>query len=203
MIRALIALFALIYMSGVAANDDPESQHRKLLGFVEQMTLEPSGLRLKARLDTGAQTSSLHSVETEEFKRDGKEWVRFHVPVAESRDGEEEGTVRVLVLERPVKRKVLIKRKGAPPQRRYVVELPFCLDGHHYEAEFSLTDRTAFLYPALLGRRFLKDVAVVDPAHSLLAKNKCEYTPAMEITKNVLEFDPDSGNGAETAEAGE
>lgn len=203
MTRALIALAALLCMGSAAANDNPEPPHRKLLGFVEQMTLEPVGLRLKARLDTGAQTSSLHSVETEPFKRDGKEWVRFHVPIAEQRSGEEEGSVRALVLERPVKRTVLVKRKGAPPQRRYVVELPFCLDGQSYATEFSLTDRTTFLYPALLGRRFLKDVAVVDPANSYLAKNECEYTPAKQLTENVLEFEADDNGADDSGEEGE
>jgi hypothetical protein len=190
MTRTLLVLAALLCIGSATADDNTAPSHRKLLGFVEQLTLEPVGLRLKARLDTGAQTSSLHSIDTEPFKRDGKEWVRFHVPLADQRRADEEGAQRVLVLERPVKRVVLVKRKGAPPQRRYVVELPFCLDGRHYETEFSLTDRTTFLYPALLGRNFLKDVAVVDPADSLLATEKCEYTPAEQLTENVLEYEP-------------
>lgn len=200
MTRALIALIALLCMGSAAANEDSLPPQRKLLGFVEQMTLEPAGLRLKARLDTGAQTSSLHSIETEAFKRDGKEWVRFHVPIEEQDAEGDEGRVRALVLERPVKRTVLIKRKGAPSQRRYVVELPFCFDGQHYETEFSLTDRTAFMYPALLGRQFLKDVAVVDPAQSFLAKNACEYTQEEQLTENVLEFVTDDSQPADMAE---
>lgn len=189
MTRILIALAALLYTCSVAAHDAATHPQRRLLGFVEWVTLESAGLRLKARLDTGAQTSSLHSVDTLPFKRDGKNWVRFHVPVADQRSGDEEAAVRVLALERPVKRVVLIKRKGATPQRRYVVELPFCLDGRSHQTEFSLTDRSAFLYPALLGRQFLKDIAVVDPAHAFLAKENCEHTPAEQLEESMLELE--------------
>lgn len=172
MIRMLIPLASLLCLSTAFAAAEPPP-HRALLGFVEWVSLEPEGVPVKARLDTGAKTSSLHSQDTEEFERDGKDWVRFKVPLEE----------RTLELELPIERVVLIKRKGAPPARRYVVNLPLCLDGRSYEAEFSLADRSGFNYPVLLGRRFLRDVAIVDPADSFLATRRCgagDESPAPE-----------------------
>lgn len=179
----VIALTAfLTALPGLAHPD-----HRILLGFVEWITLEPVGLRLKARLDTGALTSSLHAVDVEPFERGGENWVRFRVPVSDHAPGDT--TLRAVVLERPVARRVLVKRKGAPSQERYVVQLPFCLNGSHHTTEFSLTDRGEFNYPALLGRRFLKDVAIVDPAADFQAPERCDYTPLDEFQEDVLELE--------------
>lgn len=189
MIRRLIALLGLFCVVS-AYGAETDQSHRTVLGYVEAIVLEPVGLPLKARLDTGAQLSSLHSVETATFERDGKEWVRFHVPVGKHRltkGADDDQQLQVLVLERPVKRTVLIKRKGAASQRRYVVELSFCLDGQEHETEFSLTDRSGFLYPALLGRKVLKGVALVDPAHDFLAKETCASTPLQELSGHLLD----------------
>lgn len=203
MTRLSIALLGLFCVGGVSA--EAEQTHRTLLGYVESIVLEPVGLPLKARLDTGAQLSSLHSVDTTTFERDGEEWVRFHVPVGNHRNtGEGEGgnKLRVLVFERPIERTVLIKRKGAASQRRYVVELSFCLNGQEHETEFSLTDRGAFLYPALLGRQVLKDVALVDPANEFLAKEPCASKSPEEFEDKLLEVeaedqDEENDDGAE------
>ena len=203
MTRILIVFAALLSAASAAAHDDTSYSHRKLLGFVEWVTVEPAGLRLKARLDTGALTSSLHSVDTQVFQRDGEDWVRFHVPVAGHRGTDEEAALRVLALERPVTRVVLVKRKGAPPQRRYVVELTFCLDGRRYETEFSLTDRGEFIYPALLGRRFLKDVAVVDPANSFLAGEACSCPPQEGLGQSVLELETEEDSAEDGPEEDE
>ena len=183
--RTLITLASLFMAcTAAAAHDDAALKHRTLLGFVEWVTLEPSGLHLKARLDTGAKTSSLHGLEPEEFERDGEDWVRFKLPLEHRKDDAPQ-----LVLERPVERVVLVKRKGAPPQRRYVVQLPLCLDGTSYQAEFSLTDRSGFIYPVLLGREFLREVAVVDPAESFIASRACEHKSLEELAQALAESD--------------
>ncbi len=189
MIRTLIALLALSVASPLvwAEENSPVSEEptRSLLGYVEWITLEPVGLRLKARLDTGALTSSLHSVDTERFERNGEPWVRFRVPVSDHQD--DEGNLRALEFERPLERTVLIKRKGTDSQRRYVVKLPVCINGQSREAEFSLTDRGAFNYPALLGRRVLADVAVVDPGAAFLATDECPHKAHDEFEQDVIE----------------
>jgi len=126
--------------------------------------------------------------------------VRFHVPI-EGEQGEE--AMRVLAMERPLKRTVKVKRKGAPSQLRYVVELSFCLDGREHQAEFSLTDRSAFLYPALLGREFLKDVAVVDPANAFLARSKCDHVEPAQLAGDIVELELHRDAAADSAEEAE
>ncbi len=138
-----------------------------IAGWVEKITLSAVGETLKAKLDTGARTSSIHAVDIKVFRRDEQRWVRFKVPL-----GTEEGE-RMVSLERPLTRRVRVKDHDDESDRRPVVELEFCFDGRSHRAQFSLVDRSRFIYPVLLGRRFLAGVAVVDPSRTFLTKSGC------------------------------
>ncbi len=162
LLRLLVAGFVLLVAPAVA---DPPEQ-RDLVGWVERVYLADVGFELKAKLDTGAETSSLDAVDIRRFRRRGESWVRFTVEDPESGD-----EVR---LERPLVRRVWIKRHGAESQRRPVVELTFCLGEHERQVEFSLIDRSHFIYPVLLGRSALAGIAVVDPHETFIHDPDCE-----------------------------
>lgn len=112
----------------------------------------------RVKLDPGAKTSSLHATNIKRFKRKGKRMVRFTF--------EEEDRVTgkkfKLEFEKPLVRTVKIKRHRGKSMVRPVVKVEFYFGEQLYEADFTLTDRSRFHYPMLLGRRFLKDVALVD-----------------------------------------
>lgn len=112
----------------------------------------------RVKLDPGAKTSSLHATNIKRFKRKGKRMVRFTF--------EEEDRVTgkkfKLEFEKPLVRTVKIKRHRGKSMVRPVVKVEFYFGEQLYEAQFTLTDRSRFHYPMLLGRRFLKDVALVD-----------------------------------------
>jgi len=197
--RALLAA-ALVFPSTMAfsAESDVKNDERppETLGFVEWVVMQDTSLRLKARLDTGAKTSSLHAVNIEPFERDGEEWVSFQIPLGDHEDQPTEGELEhenvILELERPVERTVLIKRKGAPSQKRYVVMMGFCIAGTTHTTQFSLTDRSKFSYPALLGRRFMRDDNIlIDSTDGFMAERECEYITLEELAtkhaENVIE----------------
>ncbi|WP_148861164.1 ATP-dependent zinc protease family protein [Marinobacter fonticola] len=166
--------------------DDDDSEGPDTLGFVEWIVLHDTGVRVKARLDTGAKTSSLHAVNVEPFKKGDEEWVSFELPLDDHKEleGADDNNV-VLNFEMPVERTVLIKRKGADSQRRYVVKMDFCVSGHVYETQFSLTDRGRFHYAAILGRRFMGDDDVlVSSSESFLANDECDYQTLEELNKS-------------------
>jgi hypothetical protein len=50
---------------------------------VEKVKIVPEGLKVKAKLDTGAQNSSLHAVRAEKFERQGEKWVRFDLTIVD------------------------------------------------------------------------------------------------------------------------
>ncbi len=155
---AISALALALAGSAVAAEPD-------IFGWAEPVVLVETGFELEAKLDTGAETSSLDAIDIRRFRRKGKSWVRFTVEDHDNGDD-----VR---LERPLLRRVLIKRHDGDSQRRSVVSLTVCLGDHRREVEFSLIDRSQFDYPVLLGRSALAGIAVVDPDEINLSEPDC------------------------------
>ncbi|WP_273427182.1 ATP-dependent zinc protease [Marinobacter sp.] len=193
LMASLALVFSLALPAGAAlaeASEDSDKSVPETLGFVEWLVMNETSVRLKARLDTGAKTSSLHAVNVEGFKKGDEEWVKFQLPLGDHEDQPSEGSIEhedvILEFERPVHRTVLIKRKSAPSQRRYVVKMDFCIAGAVHETQFSLTDRGNFKYPVLLGRRFMRDDNIlIDSADSFIAERECEYNTLEEIAARV------------------
>ena len=55
------------------------SEKLTIFGEAEYITIKPDNIRLKARIDTGATTSSIHATQIKIFERDGKKWVNFNL----------------------------------------------------------------------------------------------------------------------------
>lgn len=139
-----------------------------IAGWVEKVTVVSADSVTKAKLDTGAKTSSIYAINVENFERKGQRWTKFDLVVTDSDDNE-----KVVSLERKRVRKVRIKGEGSDYERRSVVMLPVCFDGRRYEVEFTLADRKNYIYPVLLGREFLKGRVVVDSEATFLTKAAC------------------------------
>ena len=57
------------------------SREKVLIGSEEWCNWTNTGLRaIRARVDSGAKTSSIHAINISTFQRSGKDWVRFGVP---------------------------------------------------------------------------------------------------------------------------
>jgi len=164
----LASLVGLPLADAVAAENAPKE--RVVMGWLEYVTVEPWGLRLKAKLDSGAKLSSMHAENIELFRRNGDMWVRFRLESQAKKKSDR----HTFTMERPLVREARIKAHGGKLVSRPVVTLDFCLNGSTHEAQFTLADRGNFLYPVLLGRRFLADIALVDPGATYLATSVCE-----------------------------
>ncbi|HEX4881761.1 MAG TPA: RimK/LysX family protein [Porticoccaceae bacterium] len=142
-------------------------------GRVESIYLSAApSHKVTAKLDSGARTSSIDARNIEPFTRDGKPWVRFELMLGEA-PGNQRKKRLVVPLERPVIRYVRIKEHDGSHSRRPIVELEFCFDRRLHHSEFSLVDRSQFLYPVLFGRRFLAGVALIDSAATFLTEPDC------------------------------
>ena len=169
-------LWAVIpFAVGAAGSGEshPRPREKLVMGWLESVYLKPWNLRVTAKLDTGAKTSSVHADQIDHFTKDGHEWVRFTLVGSEDK--------KPLVVERPLVRTAYIKERGARSSKRDVVKLSLCKNGRDYETEFTLVDRSNFNYPLLLGRSFLQDVALIDAAETFLFKaenDPCRLSPS-------------------------
>ncbi len=128
-----------------------------LVGRVEWLWIEAVNRVYEARVDTGATTSSISALDITPFEKDGKRWVRFRLTPDDSDDSFE--------VEAPLVRYVRIRQASSNElDRRPVAALTVRLGKMTEVTEFTLVDRTQMSYPILLGREFLRDVAVVDVA---------------------------------------
>ena len=126
-----------------------------IVGEVENFYLAGPGLIYKARIDSGAETSSIDARNITRFERDGNNWVRFDVPVP--------GADKFVTLEKEISRRVrVIQASADEAERRVVVELQFFIGDHQQVAEFTLADRTNLTYEVLIGRNILRDVMLID-----------------------------------------
>ncbi|WP_328591511.1 ATP-dependent zinc protease family protein [Methylotetracoccus oryzae] len=142
--------------------DRDQPRERAVMGWLESVFFRPWNVRMTAKLDTGANTSSLHAERIERFSRNGEKWVRFALGRGDDH--------KKLAVERPVIRMANIKQHGKGSSQREVVKMTLCKNGREYETEFTLVDRSNFTYPVLLGRSFLKDNALVDAGSTFLFK---------------------------------
>ncbi len=154
---------ALLLAAPLAADE------RSVFGWVEKATLEPWDIEVKAKLDSGALTSSLDAREIETFTRDGERWVRFRLDLEDEASGEMVSEY----LELPRYRRVRLRGAGGEDSRP-VVLMDICLGGTVYEEQFSLRDRGDMLYPLLLGRRTIGHLGLLDVTETFLTDPECD-----------------------------
>ncbi len=115
---------------------------------------------VKARVDSGAKTSSLHAYNIHTFKRDDQTWVSFEVhPVQRNRK------TTVACEARVVDRRI-VKSSSGDRERRYVISAPMQLGDNTWEVELTLTNRDSMGYRMLLGREAMINRVLIDPGES-------------------------------------
>lgn len=138
--------------------------NKQIVGWVEKVRVSPGNLVLEAKMDSGADNSSLGVPDVEEFKRDGEKWVRFELI---NEIGQK------AVIERRLVRTAKIKRHIGPRQQRPVVRLGICVGNYYKEADVNLVDRSRFKYPLLIGRSFMADKLIIDPSVQFTLEPGC------------------------------
>lgn len=135
----------------------------RIVGWREWVGLPGLGVDwLKAKIDTGAQTSSLHAFGTEEFVRDGAAWVRFEIHPLQR------NALDTVTVELPVHDRRRVRSSNGVAQDRFVVLIDIRLLDQVITAEVTLTRRDAMGYRMLIGREALAKGYMVDSASSYL-----------------------------------
>jgi len=143
------------------------AQEKQVVGLLEKVKICPENLIMEAKLDTGADHSSLSATNIEEFERDGKRWIRFDVHTTKGFWG---------TREKKLLRIAKIKSHQDDDQERPVIRLGVCLGKYYREVDFNLTDRRKFEHQMLIGRSFMNGLLIVDPAAEFTTTPNCEVS---------------------------
>ena len=164
--RGFAALGGLVlWLSGLlpAAAAEPRT-----VGWIERVKLGTDGLIVAAKLDTGADTSSLHAENIRWEKRADGDWVAFDVIGV---------TGEKARFEHKVVRVARIKRNSEPAQSRPTILMGVCVGNVYKLTEVNLTDRSRFNYEMLVGRSFLAGRFAVDSARMNTVEPACKGAP--------------------------
>jgi hypothetical protein len=135
------------------------------IGWREWIGLPELGIEaIRAKVDTGARSSSLHAREIQLFDKDGERWVRFEVLLDH---GRERGTI---LTSAPVVDIRSIRNSFGHSEERVIIRTQLRIELGLWPIEVSLADRQNMNFPALLGRTAIRKHAVVDPGRSYLCK---------------------------------
>lgn len=139
---------------------------KMIIGALEVCDLPEINItELQVRIDTGAQTSSLHVDNLKRFKRAGKPWVRFDIhPDFYNVDTVNQCEAKLHDIRR-------VKSSNGTSQQRYVIKTNIQMGGEVWPIEITLTDRSDMSYLMLLGREGMGDKVLVDPSQNYILNN--------------------------------
>lgn len=131
------------------------------LGAIETVKLVKEEVSYAARIDTGADYSSIGVYNAKTFERDSKNWVRFSL----------EDRKDAARFEYPIFDTVRIKQSSTVTVSRIEIKMDIEMGDKKYKKQiFNLADRGYLEYQLLLGRSFLRDIAIVDVSRKNILK---------------------------------
>ena len=138
-----------------------KSSKLPVIGWREWISFPQLGVGpIKAKLDTGARSSSLHAFDLVTFERDGKTYIRFQVhPI--QRSGEDAVEVEAEVLE--YRR---VRSSSGQSARRPVIVTAVEVLGKSWPIELTLANRDQMGFRVLLGREAFRRRLLVDAGRS-------------------------------------
>jgi len=141
----------------------PADQPPGRIGWREWLTLPDLGIQaIKAKVDTGARTSALHTFGLEPFEKDGMLKLNFGIHPLQRRKDIEVNCVADVVDRRRVTSSV------GQSEMRYVIRTTVALGEFKWPIELTLTNRRSMRFRMLLGRAAISGPLLVDPAKSYL-----------------------------------
>lgn len=136
-------------------------RERPVIGWREWVQLpELLDVPIKAKIDTGARTSSIHSFGTRRFTERGAPWVEFLLHPLQ-RQARPEFAVRA-----PIKDERLVRSSNGAAEARIVVETVARLGATDWPIELTLADRDVMGFRMLLGREAIRRRFLIDPGRS-------------------------------------
>lgn len=161
-----LTLTGLLSLPGMVS-----AQQAQVIGWIESVNIEDAQLNIQAKIDTGADTTSIDAVIEEIFQVEDEDWIRFSITNKQN---------KTVTLDRKIIRYVEIKRRLVPPVKRPVVELGICLGQTYHKVNVNLANRAKFNYKMLIGRDYLEGRYLVDSASKYTTQPSCRFIREMD-----------------------
>jgi ribosomal protein S6--L-glutamate ligase len=143
----------------------------QIIGSNEWCVFKKLGIpAIKARVDSGAKTSSIHASNIEVFSKGGNDWVRFEV------DPIQDNPHIIVKCEAKLLRSKMIKSSMGASEERLMIRTPLTLGKDTFTIKLTLASRDTMNYRMLLGREALNRRYLINSAeHCLLGKFSQDY----------------------------
>ncbi len=147
----------------------PTKKELQIIGSEEWCVFEGLGIpAIKARIDSGAKTSSIQATNTKVVLKGGQEWVKFEVnPLQENR------SISIACEALLVDRR-MVKSSSGISEERLVIKTKLTLGEAAYDIELTLANRDTMEFRMLLGREALTNRYIVNPAENYLRQDFTE-----------------------------
>ncbi len=149
------------------------------IGSEEWCVFDTLGIpAIKARVDSGAKTSSIQANNIKVFIRGAQEWVKFEVnPIQDNR------SIAINCEAKMVDRRT-IKSSSGISEERFVIKVPVSIGSETFDIELTLANRDTMEFRMLLGREALNNRYIVNPAKNYTVQDFTET----EIAKNYANY---------------
>jgi len=159
----------------------PKVKKEKLIiGWREVVALPTLGIpAIKAKVDTGARTSSLHAYDLKFYKRGGKSFVKFKV---HPKQKDSKTTIKTHA---PVIEFRKVRSSNGLETKRPVISAQVSLMGETWDTELTLADRDQMGFRMLLGRQCFRGRMLVDVGKSFCGEKAKKKKIQKNIKKNI------------------
>jgi hypothetical protein len=136
---------------------------KKAIGWREWIACPDLGIdKIKAKVDTGARSSSLHAFHVRVFQKDGRDYVQFSVhPIQRNTKQTIEAEAEVLEFRE-------VRSSNGHISRRPVIQTTVKWMDQCWPIEVTLANRDEMGFRMLLGREAVRSRFLVDPGRSFL-----------------------------------
>ncbi len=158
-----------------------KKNQKKIIGWKEWFSLDCLALpAIKAKIDTGAKTSSLHAFNIETFYIEDVEYVRFEIhPLQKNKKLARTCVARI------VDRRMVSDSSGKK-ERRIVIESNLKVGANAARVEITLANRDSMAFKMLLGREALKELKMITDVSKSFILGSLKRSEVIQLYKKTI-----------------
>ena len=157
----------------------------EIIGATDIVDLPELGwYKVPVRVDSGANTSSIHCSKVHLIQENGESILCFYLDA-------KRGAPQQSFLVKEFKETV-IRNSSGKEEKRYVIKTAIKLFGRKIRTEFTLANRRKMSYPILLGRKLLKNRFVIDVSKKDLSADRNKNNTGQDTIRRKPKHDFDA-----------